>query len=61
MCAKPQKGATPMHIRFHLPKDFYQLIKRKVKRLSIKTKGRLNTLTVWQALLEAGRRQCGRS
>ena len=45
-----------MHIRYHLPKDFYQLIKRKAKRLSIKTKGRLNTLTMWQALLEADRR-----
>ena len=61
MGAKPQKGATLMHIRFHLPKDFYQLIKRKAKRLSIGAKGRMNTLTVCQALLEVGRRQCGRS
>jgi len=43
-----------MHIRYHLPKEFYQLIKRKLKNLSIKAKSRLNILTAWQALQEAG-------
>ena len=43
-----------MHIRYHLPKEFYQLVKHKPKSLSIKAKSRLNTLVAWQALREAG-------
>ncbi len=43
-----------MHIRYHLPKEFYQLVKRKPRELSIKAKARLQTLRAWQALREMG-------
>ena len=43
-----------MHIRYHLPKEFYQLVKRKPRQLTQQAIGRLQTLTAWQALREAG-------
>jgi len=43
-----------MHVRYHLPKQFYQLVKHKPKELSNQAKGRLQTLRAWQALREAG-------
>ena len=43
-----------MHIRYHLPKEFYQLVKRKPRQLTNKAKARLQTLTAWQALRKAG-------
>ena len=45
-----------MHVRYHLPKQFYQLVKHKPKELTIKARYRLQTLTAWQALREAGLR-----
>lgn len=43
-----------MHIRYHLPKEFYQLVKHKPIALSEKAKHRLQTLQAWQALREVG-------
>lgn len=43
-----------MHVFYHLPKEFYQLVKRKVKELSVEGKGRLQTMIAWGALREAG-------
>jgi len=43
-----------MHIRYHLPKEFYQLVKRKPIALSEKAKHRLQMLQAWQALREMG-------
>ena len=43
-----------MHMRYHLPVEFYQLVKRKPRDLSATAKDRLRTLTAWQALREAG-------
>jgi transposase len=43
-----------MYIRYNLPKEFYQLVKRKPRQLTNKAKGRLQTLTAWQALRKAG-------
>jgi len=45
-----------MHVRYHLPKQFYQLVKHKPTELTIKARYRLQTLTAWQALREAGLR-----
>ena len=45
-----------MHVRYHLPKQFYQLVKHKPKELTVKARYRLQTLTAWQALREAGLR-----
>ena len=44
-----------MHTRYHLPKEFYQLVKHKPTKLSSQGRNRLNTLIAWQALREAGR------
>jgi len=43
-----------MHTRYHLPKEFYHLVKHKPTQLSSQGKCRLNTLITWQALREAG-------
>jgi len=43
-----------MHIKYHLPKEFYQLVKRKPRQLTNKAKARLQALTAWQALRKAG-------
>ena len=43
-----------MHVIYHLPREFYQLVKHKVKELSLEAKGRLKTLVAWEALREAG-------
>jgi len=43
-----------MHTRYHLPKEFYHLVKYKPTQLSSQGKCRLNTLIAWQALREAG-------
>jgi transposase InsO family protein len=43
-----------MHVRYHLPRQFYQLVKHKPKELTDKARYRLQTLTAWQALREAG-------
>lgn len=43
-----------MHIRYHLPKEFYQLVKHKPKELSAEAKARLRSMLAWQALREAG-------
>src|SRR4030042_2643056 len=43
-----------MHVFYHLPKEFYQLVKRNPKELSPPGKGRLQTLIAWEALREAG-------
>ena len=43
-----------MHVIYHLPKEFYQLVKRKVKELSPEGKGRQQTMIAWEALREAG-------
>jgi len=51
---KTKKGATPMHTRYHLPKEFYHLVKHKPTQLSLQGKCRLNTLIAWQALRDAG-------
>jgi len=39
---------------YHLPKEFYQLVKRTPRELSPIAKGRLQTIIAWQALREAG-------
>jgi len=43
-----------MHIRYHLPIEFYQVVRRKPRDLSATAKDRLRVLTAWQALREAG-------
>lgn len=43
-----------MHMFYHLPKEFYQVVKRKPKEISQTAKGRLQTIMAWQALREAG-------
>ena len=43
-----------MHMFYHLPKEFYQLVKRTPRELSPTAKGRLQTIIAWQALREAG-------
>ena len=43
-----------MHVRYHLPKQFYQLVKHNPKELSSQAKIRLQTLRAWEALREAG-------
>jgi hypothetical protein len=43
-----------MHFINHLPKEFYQLVKRKPKELSPEGKGRLQTMIDLEALREAG-------
>jgi len=43
-----------MHIRYHLPVEFYQVVKHKPRELSLDARIRLQTLTAWQALREAG-------
>jgi len=43
-----------MHIRYHLPKEFYQLVKRRPPQLSPQAKSRQQTLIAWEALREAG-------
>ena len=45
-----------MHVRYHLPKQFYQLVKHKPKELTDTARYRLQTLKAWQALREAGLR-----
>jgi len=45
-----------MHARYHLPKQFYQLVKHKPTELTIQARYRLQTLSAWQALREAGLR-----
>ncbi|MBP8972178.1 hypothetical protein KBH13_11320 [Myxococcota bacterium] len=43
-----------MHIRYHLPVEFYQVVKHTPKELSPDARMRLQTLKAWQALREAG-------
>ena len=43
-----------MHVIYHLPKEFYQVVKRKVKELSPQAKSRQQTMIAWEALREAG-------
>ena len=43
-----------MHTRYHLPKEFYHLVKHKPIKLSSQGKSRLNTLVAWHALRDAG-------
>ena len=43
-----------MHTRYHLPKEFYHLVKHKPTQLSPQGRYRLNTLIAWQALRDAG-------
>lgn len=43
-----------MHTRYHLPKEFYHLIKHRPAKLSSQGRCRLNTLIAWQALRDAG-------
>lgn len=43
-----------MHVRYHLPKQFYQLVKHNPKEISSQAKIRLQTLRAWEALREAG-------
>lgn len=43
-----------MHTRYHLPKEFYHLVKHKPTQLSPQGRCRLNTLIAWQALRDAG-------
>ena len=45
---------TPIHVFYHLPREFYQLVKHKPRGLSTEGKGRLQTLIAWEALREAG-------
>ena len=42
-----------MHVTYHLPKKFYQLVKHKPKELSPEGKGRQQTMIAWEALREA--------
>jgi len=43
-----------MHVRTNVPKEFYQLERKKPILLSATAKMRLQTITAWQALREAG-------
>ena len=43
-----------MHMFYHLPKEFYQVVKRKPINLSDEAKSRYKTLIAWQAMKEAG-------
>jgi transposase InsO family protein len=43
-----------MHVFYHLPKEFYQVVRQKPRELSAEAKGRYQTLIAWQALREAG-------
>jgi transposase len=43
-----------MHVFYHLPKEFYQLVKRTPRELSPIAKSRMQTIIAWQALREAG-------
>ncbi len=43
-----------MHARYHLPKEFYHLVKHKTTQLSSQARCRLNTLVAWHALRDAG-------
>ena len=43
-----------MHMIYHLPVEFYQVVRRKPRDLSASAKDRLRVLTAWQALREAG-------
>lgn len=43
-----------MHVRYNVTKEFYQLARRRPRKLSDKAKSRLQTITAWQALREAG-------
>lgn len=43
-----------MHMIYHLPKEFYQVVKRKPIGLSGEAKSRHKTLIAWQALRETG-------
>jgi hypothetical protein len=43
-----------MHTKYHLPKEFYHLVKHKPAKLSTQGRCRLNILVAWQALREAG-------
>lgn len=45
-----------MHVRYHLPKQFYQLVKHKSTELTDKARYRLQTLSARQDLREAGLR-----
>ena len=39
-----------MHVIYHLPKEFYQVVKRKVKELSPQAKSRQQTLNLYSHL-----------
>ena len=43
-----------MHVFYHLPVEFYQLVKRKPCELSLAGKGKFQTLIAWQAMRAAG-------
>jgi len=43
-----------MHIRYSVTKEFYQLVKRKPREISQTAKSRLQAISAWQALREAG-------
>ena len=43
-----------MHIRYHLPREFYQLVKRKPTELTPEAKSRQQTMIAWEALRAAG-------
>jgi transposase InsO family protein len=43
-----------MHTIYHLPKEFYQVVKRKPRELSREAKSRYHTLIAWEAMREAG-------
>ena len=43
-----------MHMFYHLPKEFYQVVKRKPINLSDEAKSRYKTLIAWQAMKESG-------
>jgi len=43
-----------MHVKYHLPKQFYQLAKRKPHELTKEGQTRYRTVIAWQALREAG-------
>jgi len=43
-----------MYTRYHLPKEFYHLVKHKPAKLSSQGKCRLNTFVAWHALRDAG-------
>ena len=43
-----------MHMFYHLPKEFYQVVRRKPRELGTEAKSRYQTLIAWQAMREAG-------